>query len=109
MCPAGQLLYITHALYGRTKDSCGIIMSEIGVNAALNMDIFNKSCLMNVWPLVTGRCSKKPTCSLRVTDSVFGQPCAETGTGIHIRYACVNTQETGSIETLNFKSKYSLV
>lgn len=77
-----SLISIDSAHYGHTRVPCR--------NTANDTDVFQADCVMNVWPLVHGRCSDKVRCSFQVSEDVFGRPCSGSrGTGLGVVYHCV--------------------
>ncbi|KAI8513759.1 carbohydrate binding [Branchiostoma belcheri] len=78
-CPAGRQINIVSALYGRT--SRGFCPSS---------QIRTTSCRSPnslVW--VRGSCQGRSSCSVRASNSVFGDPCYGTFKYLEVSYTCI--------------------
>ncbi|XP_019622030.1 PREDICTED: uncharacterized protein LOC109468216 [Branchiostoma belcheri] len=78
-CPAGRQINIVSALYGRT--SRGFCPSS---------QIRTTSCRSpnsQVW--VRGSCQGRSSCSVRASNSVFGDPCYGTFKYLEVSYTCI--------------------
>ncbi|XP_078671138.1 uncharacterized protein LOC144911186 [Branchiostoma floridae x Branchiostoma belcheri] len=78
-CPAGRQINIVYALYGRT--SRGFCPSS---------QIRTTNCRSPnslVW--VRGSCQGRSSCSVRASNSVFGDPCVGTFKYLEVSYTCI--------------------
>ncbi|XP_078701713.1 uncharacterized protein LOC144927849 [Branchiostoma floridae x Branchiostoma belcheri] len=78
-CPTGRQINIVSALYGRT--SRGVCPSG---------PIRTTSCRSpnsQVW--VRGKCQGRSSCSVRASNSVFGDPCVGTFKYLEVSYTCI--------------------
>ncbi|XP_078700681.1 adhesion G protein-coupled receptor L2-like [Branchiostoma floridae x Branchiostoma belcheri] len=81
-CPAGRQINIVSALYGRT--------SRRGVCPSGPIRTTNcRSPNSQVW--VRGKCQGRSSCSVRVSNSVFGDPCVGVGPFkyLGVSYTCI--------------------
>ncbi|XP_066284939.1 uncharacterized protein [Branchiostoma lanceolatum] len=84
-CPAGRQINIVSALYGRTsRGYCS------------NGPIRTTSCRSsNSLARVRTSCQGKSSCSVRASNSVFGDPCVGTFKYLEVRYACTGRGSPG--------------
>ncbi|XP_065051247.1 uncharacterized protein LOC135680930 isoform X2 [Rhopilema esculentum] len=77
-CPAGRLITITYANYGRlNRDQCkSSSMRKTNCRAGASMNIVRRAC------------EGKPKCSLSATNGVFKDPCHGTYKYLEVKYVC---------------------
>ncbi|XP_078677908.1 uncharacterized protein LOC144914196 isoform X1 [Branchiostoma floridae x Branchiostoma belcheri] len=83
-CPAGRQIRVVSALYGRTsRDFCP------------HSQIRTTSCQStNSLTLVRTSCQGRSSCSVRASNSVFGDPCRGTFKYLEVRYTCTGRPTT---------------
>ncbi|KAK3094138.1 hypothetical protein FSP39_024610 [Pinctada imbricata] len=111
-CPAGHLIKITSANYGRTsKGTC---------RSSLDRDTNCKAS--KSLSIVKSICDGNNVCSLEATNSVFGDPCVGTYKYLTVAYNCYKSgcgddpadivfilDSSGSVGTKNFKKMLNFV
>ncbi|XP_019646140.1 PREDICTED: macrophage mannose receptor 1-like [Branchiostoma belcheri] len=78
-CPAGRQINIVSALYGRTSRA-----------VCPSSQIYTTNCRSPnslVW--VRGKCQGRSSCSVRASNSVFGDPCRGTVKYLEVRFTCI--------------------
>ncbi|CAH1266418.1 CPAMD8 [Branchiostoma lanceolatum] len=82
-CPAGQQIDIVSALYGRTSAQfCNFA-------AGYSTDCRSTSSLA----AVRTRCQGQPSCSVPVSNSVFGDPCDGTFKYLEVEFTCTGEED----------------
>ncbi|KAK7930452.1 hypothetical protein WMY93_006847 [Mugilogobius chulae] len=91
-CDQGQVIRLNSASYGRrdsTTCSAGRPQSQIQ----------NTNCERSVVDKVAPVCNDENSCSVRATNTEFGDPCSGTYKYLHISYTCV-TKEPSDLSSV---------
>ncbi|XP_019621121.1 PREDICTED: uncharacterized protein LOC109467541 [Branchiostoma belcheri] len=75
-CGHGKVIRVLTALYGSNLDACG----SGGRTGCVSSSAFG---------IVRDRCNGQATCSISVSNSVFGDPCSGVGKYLEIGHLCV--------------------
>ncbi|XP_035682150.1 uncharacterized protein LOC118419725 isoform X2 [Branchiostoma floridae] len=81
-CPAGQVIRIVSALYGRTQPEavCGGAVYTTQCRSTTSLTV------------VQDRCNGQQSCSVTASNSEFGDPCVGTFKYLEIEYECTFTE-----------------
>ncbi|CAH1267833.1 CPAMD8 [Branchiostoma lanceolatum] len=81
-CPAGKVIRIVSALYGRTQPE-----------AVCAGPVYTTQCRSTTsLTVVQGRCNGQQSCLVTASNSEFGDPCVGTFKYLEIEYECTDTE-----------------